>query len=188
MRSAQKQASNAETTAGQTGANLMSEGQAIGSNLVPQLTRDVNAQHVMTPEQRNEMLTAAGAGAGGATGATGAEAELESARTGQGAGLTPTLAALNRNRGQQLAKASEGIASEDVGGALQRQEEARQQLGGLYATNTGDALKAMGIQTGDINAETEAGKSGWFQNMTSLMEALKPGGKMGQFSFGGSNV
>jgi len=33
-------------------------------------------------------------------------------------------------------------------------------------------LKAMGIQTGDINAQLEAGKSGWFQNLTGGLNAV----------------
>jgi hypothetical protein len=41
--------------------------------------------------------------------------------------------------------------------------------------STEAALKAMGIQTQDINAEIEAGKSGWFQNMTGLISALGKG-------------
>jgi hypothetical protein len=41
-------------------------------------------------------------------------------------------------------------------------------MAGLYNTDTDAMLKAMGIQTGDINAQTEAGKSGWFQNLNAL--------------------
>lgn len=172
MRSLQQQGESAGKTAAQTGANLMSGAQDIRSSLVPQLERDVNAQHVMTPGQLNEFLTNAGAGAGGATGALTGQAELETARTGQGAGLTPALSAMARSRQQALAKGSEGIAAEDVQGALKRQQQARGELAGLYGTDVNGALQSMGLVPKDVEAGAEAGSTGWFQNMTGLIKAL----------------
>ena len=190
MRSLQHQGESAGKTAAQTGANLMSGAQDIRSSLVPQLERDVNAQHVMTPEQLNEMLTNAAAGAGGATGAFTGEGKLEAARTGQGAGLTPALSAMARTRQQALAKGSEGIAAEDVQGALKRQQMARGELAGLYGTDVNGALQSMGLVPKDVEAGAEAGSTGWFQNMTGLIKALKPSGSFGgggspSFGFGG---
>ena len=190
MRSLQNQAQTAGRTAAQTGASLMAGAQDIRSSLVPQLQRDITAQHVMTPEQLNDMLTSAGAGAGGATGALTGQAELETARTGQGAGLTPALSAMARSRQQALAKAGEGIAAEDVQGALKRQQQARGELAGLYGTDVSGALQSMGLVPKDVEAGAQAGSTGWFQNMTGLIAALKPGGSVGggspaSFSFGG---
>ena len=181
-RAAQQQASNAANTAGSTAGTLTSEGQAIQSNLTPQLYAETTASHSMDPIQQNELLTAAGAGAGGATGAFQGQAELEAARTGQGGPSTALMDSLARGRQQALASASEGIAAKDTEGALANKQTAISELGQMGEADTGDALKAMGLQSQDINTEVEAGKSGWFQNLTGLMGALK-GGTNGPASY-----
>jgi hypothetical protein len=182
MRAAQSQASTAANTASSTGAGLESEGQAIQSSVVPKLEAETTAQHSMSPDQLNQLLTAAGAGAGGATGALEGRAELESASTHNSAALPATLDSLARGKQKALASANEGIAAEDVSGALANRQAALGQLGQMGETDTSDALKSMGLQTADINAETEAGKSGWMQNLTNLVGAVS-GAKKGPMSY-----
>ena len=174
-RAAQNQANNAQATAGATAGTYETEGQAIQHQVTPWLTRRLTAEHSMSPDQLNQMLSYAGAGAGGATGAYTGENELEAARTRNTGGYQGSLDAMARQRQMSLAKASEGIGAEDVSGALQNQREAAGGLGEMASMDTGAALKAMGIQTGDINAEIEASKTGWFQNMTGLMSSLGQG-------------
>lgn len=182
-RAAQQQFNTAANVAGATGSQLQSEGQAIQSTLTPFLTSELTAQHSMSPEQLNQLLTSAGAGAGGATGAFAGQAELEAARTGQGAGASSALMdSLARGRQQAMAKSSEGIAAQDVRGALANRQAAAQQLGAMGQADIGDALKAMGLQTQDISGEVEAGKSGWFQNLTGMISALNKGGGGGNQS------
>ena len=91
-----------------------------------------------------------------------------------------------------MGQAGADVASADVMGAKQLNQAGAAGMAGLYNTDTDAMLKAMGIQTGDINAQTEAGKSGWFQNLTqgidagaNLISALKKpfGGNQG----GGGN-
>lgn len=182
-RAAQSQANQAQQTAGAQASQLFGEGQSIQSNLVPQLTAETTAAHSMSPDQLNELLTAAGAGTGGALGAYQGQAELEQARTGQGGPqFSAALDQMQRQRGQQLAKGAEGIAAEDVQGALANKQTAFKELGALSGQNTDAALKAMGIQTEDIGQEIQAGKSGWFQNLTGLMGSLG-GAKQGPLSY-----
>ena len=174
-RAAQAAAGQAQKVAGGMAGELETEGQAIQANVVPQLTREMTAQHVFTPDQLNEILTAAGAGAGGATGAFTGTAELEAARTGAGGASSALLDALSRQKQQTMAKTSEGVAAEDVKGALAQREMATKELAGVGEADVSGALKAMGVQSEDIKDEIEAGQTGWFQNMTSLIQSLKPG-------------
>src|SRR5580700_6138861 len=67
VRKAQQQASNNVNTANQLQGTYEGQAQAIDSKLTPQLQAETTAQHSMSPTQINELLTAAGAGAGGAT-------------------------------------------------------------------------------------------------------------------------
>ena len=172
MRAAQAQAKNVAGTAGTEQGQLFGEGQAIQSQLTPFLTRELTAQHSMSPTQINELLTAAGAGAGGATGAFTGQAELESARTRNTGGLTASLDAMARGRQQALAKGSEGIAAEDVQGALANRQAAAGELGEMGRADTSQALQALGLQNQAIGEEIQAGQSGWFQNLTGMIGAL----------------
>lgn len=181
-RSAAGQAKTAAGQAQSTAGTLETEGQAIQSTVVPELTRELQTQHLFAPDQLNEILTAAGAGAGGATAGLTGGAELEAARTRNTAGFAPALDALARQRMQTMAKTSEGVAAEDVTGAIQQRQKALSGLAQYGQADIGDALKAMGLQTQDIGTEIEAGKSGWFQNMTGLISALG-GAKKGPLSY-----
>lgn len=172
MRSAQSQATNAATTAGDTASQYQSAGEALSASMNPILQRRATTEHGFTPDQLNELLTAAGAGTGGATGAFDEKAELEAARTGNTAGLSSQLDALARGKQQAMAGASEDIAGQDVMQAKQENTQALQEMGQLYGTDVDAAVKAMGVQTGDINAEIAANKTGWLQNMTELMQSL----------------
>lgn len=187
-RAAQQQASQAAGTAKNVAGTYESEAQATEAQLTPWLTQRLNAEHVMSPDQINELLSYAGAGAGGATGAVEGSEELEAARTRNTGNLNASLDAAARARTQALAKASEGIGAEDVEGALREREGAAQGLGQLFGVESGAALKAMGIQTGDINAEIAAGQTGWFQNMNSMISTLtgaaKTGGQIATGSYG----
>ena len=181
-RAAQSQASQAQNTAAQTGGSLLSQGQAIQSNLVPQLTAETTADHSMDPNQINSILTAANAGAGGATSGLEGKAELESAATRNTGDMSAVLDSLARGKQQSMAKASEGVAAQDVEGALKNRQTAFSELGQMGQADTSDALKAMGLQSSDINAETAAGSQGWMQNLTGLMSALS-GAKKGPMSY-----
>lgn len=175
MRQAQSQANNNINTANQMQGTYEGEGQAIQSKLTPQLEAETTAQHSMSPTQINELLTAAGAGAGGATGAFNEQGALNAARTRNTGGLTSALDANARGRQQALASASEGIAAQDVEGALANKQSAFGQLGAMGQADTSAALGSLGLSNQGIEQEVNAGKSGWFQNLTGLMGSLAQG-------------
>lgn len=178
-RAAQAQAKSGAATAGEEAGQLFGQGEAERAALFPFLRGELTAQHAFTPTQLNEMLTYAGAGAGGATGAFTGEAELEAARTRNPAGFQAALERSALGRQQALAKASEGIAAQDVQLTEQNRQRAAEGLAGLYGADIHGALGMMGIQQEAIKNEIEAGKSGWFQNLTSFLETMRKGAETG---------
>lgn len=180
-RAAQGQANKAQGAAASTGASEGSTASSLQSSLIPFYSKEMNADHAFSPDQTGELLTAAEAGAGGSTAGLEGEAEQEAARTGNTAASSGLLDEMSRNQDKASAGASEGIAAEDVAGAKQLNQEGAAGLTGLYGADTTAMLNAMGIQTGDINAEVNAGNSGWFQNVLAGINTVT-----GAFK-GGSN-
>jgi hypothetical protein len=166
-----QQAASANAT--QAGADASQYGQTAANEsaaLTPFYTQEMKAKHAFDPTQINEMLTAAGAGTGAAMGAEEGTANLEAARTRNAGGFTKALDEAARDRMKTAAGVSEGVASEDVMGAKQLNQAGAQGLSGLYGTNVGAQLKAMGQQNEDLQTELAAGQSGWYQNMLQGME------------------
>ena len=167
LRAEQAAADQAERTATGTAATL---GQRAGSEvatLQPFYQREMQAEHMFDPSQINEMLTAAGASTGGTTGALESAMQRQAATTGNAAGATKGLQELARDRMKAAAGVSEGVAGQDVMGAKQLQQQGAAGMEGLYGTNTKGMLEAMGQESADINAATEASKTGWLQNVES---------------------
>lgn len=163
----------AANTAGTTAGTLFNEGQGIQGQLLPFFRGEMNASHAFTPTQLNEMLTAAGAGTGGAAGSLAGEANLAASRTGNSAGTQGIMDKIARAKTQGLARANEGIAAEDVNQTLKRQQEGAAGMESLYGADTGDALKAMGIQSEDISNQIKAASSGgWMSNLLGGLNSL----------------
>ena len=101
------------TTAGQLGSNAATE----GAQLNPFFTQEMNAQHSLDPNQQNELLTTAEAGAGGAFGGAEGLMNANAARTGNATTLTKSLDEMARDKAKSAAGASEGIAGQDIMGA-----------------------------------------------------------------------
>lgn len=188
-RAAQGAAKAAAKTAGDVAT---SEGDAATSEraaLTPFYRSEMSAQHGFNPGQTQELLNYAGAGTGGSGATATGEANSEAARTRNTSGFSSALDQNARDRAKEMATVNAGVGAQDVMGAKALNQEGAQGMSGLYDTDTGAMLKSMGIQTGDINAQTEAGKSGWFQNTVAMINALKPsmssgGGGGTQFKMG----
>jgi hypothetical protein len=164
VRSIEQGAAKNAKEAGATAAGYGSSAAADSAAVTPFLNQELKAKHGFDPNQINEMLTAAGAGTGAAQGAIEGQANLEAARTRNASGFTKTLDEAARQRMKTAAGTSEGVAAEDVMGAKQLNQAGAEGLTGLYGTNVGAQLKAMGQQNEDLNTQLNAGKSGWAQN------------------------
>jgi hypothetical protein len=183
-----QQYNQANTAAGQYGSAATNE----GAQLNPFLSQEMKAKHLFDPNQVNEMLTAADAGAGGATGALTGQAGLEAQRTHNSSGFTKTLDDIARDKSKALAGTSEGIASEDVMGAKNLNQQGAAGLQGLYGTNVGAQMKAMGLADQDINTELKAQEAGptWLHGLSQFSQGLDllngtPGNAQGQGSSNG---
>lgn len=174
------QARKLADTAGTEGATLFGEGQGIQAQLLPFLRGELTAQHAFSPTQLNEMLTAASAGSGGAASSLGGEAELYGARTGNTAAVPALLDKIARAKTQGLAKASEGIAAEDVMQTERNRQAGAAGMANLYGQDTGEALRAMGLENEAINTEVKAGDTGgWFRNLMKTTATLAGNARAG---------
>jgi len=162
------QATQAAKTAGQVGAGLGATAAGEGAQLNPFYTREMQAEHAFDPTQLNELLTAAGAGTGAATGAASTELQRQAATTGNASAETKSLQELARDRMKAAAGTSEGIAGQDVLGAQKLRQEGAAGMQGLYGENLKGQLAAMGQESADINAATNASKTGWLQDTEGL--------------------
>lgn len=157
---------NAVATAGQLGQKASGE---LGQ-LQPFYSREMQAEHAFDPNQINEMLTAAGASTGAAAGTTESQLQRQGAASGNAAGQAKSLQEMARDRMKAGADVSETVAGQDVTGALGLRQAGAQGMSGLYGENLKGQLDAMGQEAGDINAATEASKTGWLQNVEGAVK------------------
>jgi hypothetical protein len=179
MRSAVAQANQARQGAMSTASQAEENANQERSSLVPGLERDVNNPTGFTPEELNNQLVAGEQGAGGTNAGIAGEANLRTARTRNSAGYSGVLDEAARDKTKQLSENALNVQNQNAKLKQQKQQEARQMLAGLYGTDVSANLKAQGLETEDIGAETAAGQSGWFQNMTGLLNSLKGAGAKG---------
>lgn len=172
MRSAVDQAKSAYNTASATAGKYGSSGDQISSSLIPGLEREANNPQGYTPEEMNNQLVASEQGAGGATAGITGQANLEAARRRNSAGYTAALDEAARDKTKTLSENALNIQNKSAELGQQKQMAAQKELGGLYGTDVEANLKAQGLLPEDVNAEANASKTGWFQNMTGLIDSL----------------
>ena len=170
MRDAQAQAQQAGTTAATTAGNYGAQAGGIGASLVPQLTRQMDNPQGYSQRDVGAQLTAGLAGAGGATaGLTGA-AQKMGADTRNPMGFSSALDAAAMQRDKAAAGVGERVASNNADVKLKQQQEAEQGLSGLYGMDTRAQTENAGQVAPDINAQVNAGKSGWLQNGEGMLD------------------
>jgi hypothetical protein len=183
VRDAVNQASQAQGIAGQTAGNYGAQAGGIAANLVPQLTRQMQNPQGMSQRDIGAQLTMGLAGAGGATsGLTGAADKMGEV-TRNPMGFSAALDAAARARDKAAAGVGEGVAARNADVKLNQQSDAERGLTGLYGIDANSQLGAQRNQAADIDAEVNANKTGWLQNMndtiatlTGAAKAAKPGG------------
>jgi len=168
---AQSQAKNqVGTDTANAGAYGNQAGQIAGV-INPALTNAVKNPTGYTANQQHQQLTAGEAGAGGATAGLAGAAGLAANRTRNSGSLAGINDSLARARAGAGAKLSEGIAAKSADLGEANKQRAIAGLQGERAGDIGAQLHSQGQATDALNAEVNAGKSGWFQNMTDFMKA-----------------
>lgn len=186
MRDAVNQAGNAATTAGNTAAGYGANANSIGSQLVPYLSRQLQNPSGLSQQDIGAQLTAGLAGSGGSNSGLAGAASKMGATTRNPMGFSAALDAAAQQRDKAAAGTSEGIAAKNANVKLQQQADASKGLSGLYGMDTQAQSDAMRNQTGDINAETDASKTGWLQNTMGVLSGIgNLAGGAGKFMEGG---
>jgi hypothetical protein len=177
MRDAQAAAANAGVNATNTGAGYGAGASTIGSQLVPFLSQQLTHPSGMSQQDIGSQLTAGLAGAGGATSGLQGAASKDAATSRNPMGFSAALDSAARSRDKAAAGTSEGIAANNVNVKLDQQNQAARGLQGLYGTDVGAQTSNQGQVAGDVNAETNAGNSGWLQNTMGILKTLGSLGK-----------
>jgi len=110
-------------------------------------------------------------GTGGSTAGLTTEAILKAARDRNTGGFSGALDQAARTQDKTLAGTSEGIAAKNADLQQRQQQEAASGLGRIQGLDTEAQLKSMGLIPQDVNAEANADKSGWLQDMTGMVNA-----------------
>jgi hypothetical protein len=171
-RSGVQASKDARDVARSTAANAGGQADTEHGELAPFYSQELNAEHLFTPGQTGELLTSTMAPLGSELGNVEHQAELEGARTRNASGFTKTLQQAARDKMKAAAGASEGVAAQDILGAKQLNQEGAAGLQNLFGADTSKQLQSMGLETGDINAQVQAGKSGWLQNLQDTMKTV----------------
>jgi hypothetical protein len=159
----------------------------VNAQLMPFLTRELNAPQGYTQQQTGSMLNQAEAGAGGATAGLNTEANLASARNRNSGGFSGALDEAARDKGKTLSGISSGIATQDANLQQQHQQQAATGLSNMYGEDTGAQLKAMGLVSNDLNtANTSYDTGNWVQGLKGLSQGIGAGaqivGQIGQLA------
>lgn len=176
-RAAQGQASTLAGTAGTMGAQSNQQAAGVNSTLNPFLTSELTHPQGFSQQDQTSMLSAGQAGTGGANASIAGQAALQTARSRNPAGFSTALDAAARSKNQTNASMSENVAANNANLKNTQQQDAASGLQGLYGTDSGNALKALGLQDSAIGTETQAGQSGWLQNATGVLNAVTGAGK-----------
>jgi hypothetical protein len=173
------QAGTQANTATSTGSGYNSVAQGIGSNLVPQLTRQMNNPQGFSQRDQTAQLSNAVAGAGGATaGLTGA-ASKEGAVTRNPMGFASALDAAARSRDKAAAGAGERVASNNATLKAKQMEDAQKGLGEMYGTAGKLGAENTEQANADLLTKLKANTQGWQQNWQQLNKDI--GGSIDNF-------
>lgn len=175
MRSAVGQAGNAYKQATSTADQLGAEAQGIGSNLTPFLTSEMLHPQGLGQEGIGAETGAALGGAGGAASGLMGAANQRAAASRNAGGFDAALDAAARERMKAAGTSSEQIQAQNENLKEQQRQSGAAGLGKMYGVDTSGMLESQGQEANDINAQVNAGKSGWLQNTLNIMKALTGG-------------
>lgn len=179
MRSAQSQANTTYNNSTNAAAGYGAAGNTINSQLTPFLLQRLQNPQGYSQGDLTSMLSSALASEGGSTSAISGEAQQQAARNRNDAGFAPALTQAARERAKNLAATSEGIAANNATLKQDQQRDAAKLLAGLYGTDVNAAEGFTGQENQATQNSIEAGKSGWFQNLTNLLSSINGAGYKG---------
>lgn len=174
-RKAQQQASQ-NVEMGQNFANQANQtATSIGGWLQPTLANQYSDPNSApwVQQAKEEAGTIASGNAADASHKLGLMAE----RTGNRAGYAAAA-------GDATRKATQAEALADMGISADASREALSGIEGMYGQNLAAETGNLNAANAGVNAETNAGNNGWFQNTIAAINAFKPGYSSGNYSIG----
>lgn len=147
------------------------------SSLFPQFSAEATNPQGFGAGDLAKMNTAAQQSVGGATAGAVGEGSLRAARTRNSGGSDMALDQAVRSGQQTLSQDALGVQGENAALKEEQRQAGLSGLSSLYGTNTSAMLSALGLGNQSVQAGTQAGQSGWFQNMTGLISSLAGAGK-----------
>ena len=145
------------------------------STLAPQLESEAAHPAGFAPTDLAAMDTANRQAAGGTMAAATGQGGLMAARTRNAGAPMAAIAQAARTSGEQ---ASEGALATQIKNATMKESQRRAALGGLeglYGTNMGTSVNALGQVAGNVNASTNAENASW--DWTKGLDAITAGYK-----------
>jgi hypothetical protein len=173
----QQQQANQLFDEGQTQlTNSSNNASSLYNALFPQFTAEATNPQGFGPSGVASLNTAAQQSVGGSTAGAVGQGTLAAARTRNTGGLDTALDSSVRSGQQTLSEDALGVQNENEMLKQQQQQAGLSGLSSLYGTNESAMLSALGLGNQSVNAGTNAGQSGWFQNFTGLLNAVKGAG------------
>lgn len=176
-RALQKQGTNAATGASSTAGSYGTQAGTIAGTLVPQLTRMATNPAGLNPTDLNQLSVANQQAAGGAAASNANQAQLRATRSNNVGSLSSVLDSNARNKMATLADAANKTQVYNSNLKNEQQQSALKGLQGIYGTDVGAQIGSQGQVANDINAATNAGKSGWLQNTLGTISTITGGAK-----------
>jgi hypothetical protein len=179
---ARNQQNQANKTFGETqGVFNQDSGNAssLYNSLFPQFSAEATNPQGFGAKDLAAMNTAAQQSVGGSTAGAVGQGSLRAARTRNSGGADVALDSAVRSGQQTLSQDALGIKGENALLKQQQQQAGLQGLSSLYGTNQSGMLSALGLGNQATQAGTQAGQSGWFQNLIAGMNAASAGANAG---------
>lgn len=173
--------SETANTAAQSAQNISSQAGGTANQLFSTLAPELEAESAhpagFDPATMAAMKTEGQQSAGGSVAAAVGQGGLQAARTRNAGGADAAIADSVRGAGRQL---SQGVLGTQIANARlkqQQQEGARGALQGLYGTNFGGSIGALGQVASNVNANTEAENASWdwTKGLDSISKAANVG-------------
>ena len=148
---------------------------ALYNQLTPTYTQEATNPQGFGSANLAAMNTASQQSAGGAEGAAVGQAGRMAAANRNSGSFAPVLDEASRDAGRTLSSNALGVQGMNANLKETQRQSGLQGLQGLENQQNNDVLSSLGLQNQSTNTLVNAGNSGWFQNMTGLMNAAGKG-------------
>jgi hypothetical protein len=171
-RSATNEAKNQLKTTNAIGAGYNTQAGNLYGSLEPQLESEATNPQGYSKSDLSAMQTASAQGLGGSTAGITGQANLNTARTRNSAGYGADLDQAAQTADQTQSQNDLDIQAANANLKQQQQQTALSSLGSLYNTGVSAGESYYGMAPSTINAQTNAGNSGWLQNTEGVLSSL----------------